>query len=353
MGFAKDIQDLQPKIKMLMEASKKITPELVMNVNKATELDINELRAAVKMTQLLSTCGEKLEAVSNHIPEIKTVARMSDVLEKVESMENNIEHVLQHSTSIHKAVEMKSYVKDLLLNKEYFIKAIDMREELRLVLKLEEKMDAILAIESRLDDKLKEMKELEIQASNSSLLAVDMLNKINVKEKIINESMETISGYRADMVDFNIDTSYVPFGSDSFSQYDPGTNTLTLNIREGSPGVQGQPGNDGAVGQPGTAVHKGDKGEKGNEGAVGKDLHIDIMGSLWERKKYGNRPVGTTFLALDGSVPMLYFRKSNTMNDWTDGVPFGSTKIKHADSATNAEKMMGMTLAQLKNYIIQ
>jgi len=228
-----------------------------------------------------------------------------------------------------------------------------MREELRLVLKLEEKMDAILAIESRLDDKLKEMKELEIQASNSSLLAVDMLNKINVKEKIINESMETISGYRADMVDFNIDTSYVPFGSDSFSQYDPGTNTLTLNIREGSPGVQGQPGNDGAVGQPGTAVHKGDKGEKGNEGAVGKDLHIDIMGSLWERKKYGNRPVGTTFLALDGSVPMLYFRKSNTMNDWTDGVPFGSTKIKHADSATNAEKMMGMTLAQLKNYIIQ
>ena len=133
--------------------------------------------------------------------------------------------------------------------------------------------------------------------------------------------------------------------------YDPVTNTLVLRIREGKQGIKGEPGDDGAVGQPGAAVHRGYKGEKGDTGAVGRDLQIDVMGTMQERKRYGNRPVGTTFLALDKKIPMLYFRKSNTLDDWTDGIPFGSNPVKHADNATNAEKLMGMTLVQLKAYL--
>ena len=75
------------------------------------------------------------------------------------------------------------------------------------------------------------------------------------------------------------------------------------------------------------------------------------MGRKEQRNRYANRPVGFSFLSLDESPTMIYFRKSNALDDWTDGNPFGSSDGGYAKKSQDAERFAGMTLAELTAYI--
>ena len=350
-GMGKLLSNLDPLLEMLEafdggEFSKNI--ELIKEVKN---IDVGELEKIIAASRKIKAAKSDIETVENGIDDIKNVLEIQNQVSYVSNIRDSIGLIAGSIDDIKRAADYANVFGAVVAMKPMLDEVLKLSVKMDLVLDLEEKMDSLLEVEARLDAKLEEMSGIEIRTNQSALLAVDMLNKITIKEKCIDEKLKEVKGYRDDMVDFNIATNYVPYTEDSVSKYDSRTNTLTLGIREGKPGAKGEPGEDGKVGEPGSAVHKGDKGLQGEQGSPGKDLHIDIMGTMQERKRYGNRAVGTTFLALDKRIPMLYFRKSNTLDDWTDGIPFGSNPIKHADSATNAEKLMGMSLVQLRAYI--
>jgi hypothetical protein len=279
------------------------------------------------------------------------VVEMQNHVHSVSDAKVNFGLVAGNLEDVKAVAEDLAYIRAAVTMEQMVKEVLRLSTNMDLVLDMEEKIDAILAVEKRLDEKMETIRDYTVRASNSSTMAADMVNKMNITEKRIDEKLKEVERLHSEFIDFNVDVSFVDFSDESKASFNQSTNTLLLRIREGKQGVKGDPGSDGEVGQPGTAVHKGDRGKTGDTGAVGRDLRIDAMGTTRERKKYGNRPIGTTYLALDQKIPMLYFRKSNTTDDWTDGIPFGSNPIKHADNATNAEKLMGMSLAQLKAYL--
>jgi hypothetical protein len=130
---------------------------------------------------------------------------------------------------------------------------------------------------------------------------------------------------------FEVKTFTIEPDRKGYSKYEQDKNTLNLFIPKGEEGDKGEKGDAGRRGQrgvPGTAVEKGDVGESGITGRDGKNFRVDIYGMKRERSIYGNRAVGTSFLSLDENPTMIYFRKSNTLDDWTSGQPFG---ISHGD----------------------
>jgi len=65
-------------------------------------------------------------------------------------------------------------------------------------------------------------------------------------------------------------------------------------------------------------------------------------------KKYGNMPIGFSFMSLDETPTMIYFRKSNVKDDWTGGQPFGITDGEEARiTVSDSERIGGYTLDQI------
>ena len=65
---------------------------------------------------------------------------------------------------------------------------------------------------------------------------------------------------------------------------------------------------------------KGDKGEPGKDGADGRSFSVDATGPTTSRTLYDDRPTGFAFL--DTTTGFLYLKNSDTVADWSDGIPF-------------------------------
>jgi predicted DNA-binding protein len=210
---------------------------------------------------------------------------------------------------------------------------LNMSTKIDLVLDMKEKLEELASNlgESRLV--LDEMKELALQAKNSSMLAVNMVNKANIIEKRIDEKLNRMEAIEKTMKEFSVKVEHVGSERGPAHAYDCKTNTLELVIPRGKMGPRGQ--------------FKGDTGESGKDG---KDFQPTVMGPKGEMPHYGNRPIGTSYLSLDEIPTMIYFRKSNNPNDWTDGQPFGVGGNFYTDTDTSI--VDGINIQKLTDEVI-
>ena len=77
----------------------------------------------------------------------------------------------------------------------------------------------------------------------------------------------------------------------------------------------------GAKGDPGQKGDPGEKGEKGDPGPVGPSFSADVQRPMSYRALYNDRAAGFSFLATDQGK--LYWKLSDTVGDWSNGVQFG------------------------------
>ena len=59
------------------------------------------------------------------------------------------------------------------------------------------------------------------------------------------------------------------------------------------------------------------------EGKDGKDFSASFYGLKRELSRYGNSVKGTSFVSLDESPTMIYFKISDALDDWSQGQAFG------------------------------
>ncbi len=78
-----------------------------------------------------------------------------------------------------------------------------------------------------------------------------------------------------------------------------------------------------------------------------------VKGLLLDKNKYNNYPTGTSFLSLDEIPTMIYFRKSNAMNDWTEGQPFGVSNGGYSDEDKGIDIVEGINIDELTTHIIK
>ncbi len=351
MSFPEEVKTLHLIRNEITKLSELLTPSVINDLRKAGNINLSGTDELITAVTTIQEASPNIKTVINGLSSIDNILKIqnqvqyvSDVRDSVGLVAGSIDEVKKvadYATTFGGVIAMKPMIDEVLALSTKMDKALD----------LEEKMDAILAVEARLDTKLDTIRDFSIAASNASTETKTALFEVTRKEKQIDKKLKEIRVLRKEFIDFNVNVDFVDYTKESSASYDDKTHTLILKVREGKQGIKGNPGSDGRVGMAGSVAHEGRQGLQGEPGTPGKELKIDAMGNTVERKRFGNRPIGTTFLALDGKIPMLYFRKSNTLDDWTDGIPFGSNPIKHADNATNAEKLMGMTLVQLKAYI--
>jgi len=224
---------------------------------------------------------------------------VSDTRDSIGLVAGNIEHV--------KAVgEDLTYVRAATLLEPMFKEALKLSTNIDLVLDMEEKIDKLLDESSEVDGKMGIIRDYMRRASNSAIVAVNMVNKANVIERRMDEKLKKMEEIYASMTEFRVSVEHVGSEDSPRSVYDRTNNNLELSIPAGKTGPRGN--------------YKGDKGESGDDG---KDFSVSYQGLRRERGRYCNHPVGTSYLSLDEIPTMIYFRKSNANDDWTDGQPFG------------------------------
>jgi hypothetical protein len=62
---------------------------------------------------------------------------------------------------------------------------------------------------------------------------------------------------------------------------------------------------------------------QGAKGDKGEAFVINMTGNLADRVNFDLSAKGFSYLSLDTTPTMIYFKKSDTSGDWTDGIPFG------------------------------
>ncbi len=351
MSFPQEINNLHSIRNEITKLSQLLTPIVIDDLRKAGSINLSGTDELITAVTTIQEASPDIKTVINGLDSINNVLKIQNQVQYVSDIRDSVGLVAGSIDEIKKTADYATTFGGVIAMKPMIDEVLALSIKIDEVIDLEEKMDALLAVEDRLEKKLDILRELAITASNASTEAKTALYEVMDKEKQIDGKLKEIKELYKEFIDFNVDIGFVDYTKESSALYNAATHTLVLKVREGKQGIKGNPGSDGRAGVAGSVAHEGKQGLQGEPGTPGKELKIDAMGTTAERKRYGNRPIGTTFLALDGKVPMLYFRKSNTLDDWTDGIPFGSNPIKHADNATNTEKIMGMTLAELKAYI--
>ncbi|KAA3452731.1 hypothetical protein C7I87_00700 [Mesorhizobium sp. SARCC-RB16n] len=90
---------------------------------------------------------------------------------------------------------------------------------------------------------------------------------------------------------------------------------------QGIAGPQGPQGISGVAGPQGLPGIQGPQGLQGPEGPIGKAFDPDASGLTADRSAYNAEPANFSFL--DTQAGIVYWKLSNAVGAWSDGVPFG------------------------------
>lgn len=126
---------------------------------------------------------------------------------------------------------------------------------------------------------------------------------------------------------------------------------------KGEKGDVGPKGDTGETGPKGDTGEKGDKGDKGDQGDVGPmglqgiqgpqgevgpqglSFNPSYVGKMTERSKYDAAVKNTSFLAWD--VALLFFKHTDNVGDWSDGIAFGrGEKGEKGDAGASANEVL-------------
>ena len=326
MSFSTDIKDLHSIMPDIVSLSSKLTPDLISSIKKLNQIDFGKVNAIVKSYEQLVLNGKDITLVSRGLSDIKSVVNIQNQVKYVSDIRESIGLVAGNTKDIKALAEDLTYVRASTLMEPMIKEVLDLSTKMDLVLDMEESINRFINESDLADEKIARMNDLAIQASNSAKLAVDMVNKSNAIEKRIDAKLKRVEELADNLTNLTIEYVSVPHTEPAKMSYVD--NELVLYIPAGKPGPKGK--------------NPGEKGEPGNNG---KNFEAMYKGRKHNMAKYGAYPTGTSFLSLDESEPMIYFRKSNATDDWTEGQPFGVVNVE------NAERLAGYTLDEIFSII--
>jgi len=354
-NYGEKMQQFLGSIDEMMALKDVVTPEFMENIKDVKSMlgsfDIEDAKEVSAAATVLSAYSTEIQTVQNGLPEIKRVVEMQNQVHFVSDARQNIGLVAGSIEDVKALAEYKHVMGAAVAMQPMIDEMLAMSVKMDAVLDMEEDIDTLIKTSYRMSVVLDEVKEVKDEAL--SFLEQSKLIELRIirKEKLIDEKFKKIQGMVDDMQGFSVDVRFSEHSSPANTSYNAEENRLTLIVPAGKPGPKGDDGEPGDRGPDGAAVHRGLPGKDGKTGKQGRDFSVNAMGPKVQLKRYANRPVGFSFLSLDESPTMIYFRQSNALDDWTDGQPFGSSDGGYAKRSQDTERFSGMTLAELTAYI--
>jgi len=349
--FSDKLAEVQANIEPLLIASKMLNPEVIEAIKRLAVVDFTEMQHMLVCAEKVDFARKNISQVEQYLPQIRTLAGITDVLKDVDKnqakinivskLKKNIEEVAASDTEIRAILAMKPMIEDIL----------SLAPKLDMVLDVKEELQEVTFIANTLRDQIKQTEKNQERAEKSVEQAANMLGKMNIVEHRIDEKLKEMQRIEKTIKNLTVSVTHVGSEVKPSSRYDNASNTLKLAIpsgREGKKGEKGPRGVTGKQGKPGTASNIGKTGETGRDG---ENFSIDLYGNKRDLMKYGNRPVGTSFLSLDETPSMIYFRKSNALDHWTDGQPFGVSNGDIKLLVDNAQRLNGFTLEEIFSHV--
>lgn len=332
-----------------------MTPERMKAVDEIKNLDLEQIGKILEAAKKIESAKRDILTAENGLHDIREVLKVQNQVKYVSDIRDQIGMVAGYRGEDVVKVSENLAVISLIPNMTEDITAVlDMRPILEKVLSMEENIDDMVAVAEQIRHGVQTAEDLYLNTKECQMGANNVLNEIRIREKVIDEKLRKMEDIKSQMEDFSVDVDFIASGLAGSSRYSRTRNTLELRIPEGQTGpkgdsVQGERGIKGAPGIPGTAVKQGEKGDPGRDGV---DFAPSLVGLKREMARYGNRPKGTSYLSLDESPVMIYFKVSDALNDWTEGQPFG---INYSDevevTVKNSERLGGYTLEQIYKHI--
>ncbi len=335
MSFADDVRDVGSKMKEIMEISDLLTPDVITAMKRVGSIDWDNAALLVGSYDQMNKNKDDIRRVENGLYDIKKVASMENQVNAVRNNEQNIGLVAGNLKDINASVDAMENMAVIIRMKKRMQEIVGMKPVIKECLMMKGEIELTSKIAENFRDEIAKIEELQVQASNSAMLAIDMVNKMNITEKRIDEKLKRVEEISRTIQEFQVKVVSVGSREVAKSSYNPDANRLDLYIPEGKTGPRGN--------------HKGDKGEPGKNGS---NFVPSYMGSINEKGRYSNHAPGTSFLSLDEIPTMIYFRKSNALDDWTDGQPFGVSNGGYSDVDKGIDIVNGINIDELTSHIL-
>ena len=305
-------------------------------VERLNEIDTDSVEKIISAVEKIDKNRRDVLLVENGLQDIKRVVEMQNQVANVSDARDSIGLVAGKIEDIEAVAEDLTYVRASTLMEPMIKEVLNLSTKIDLVLDMEEKIDYFIDEIKRSRGIIENMDDLALRASNSAILAVNMVNKINVAERRIDEKLKRVEEIEKTIKGFHATVDHLDADQEPTHVYDHDKNVLTIGIPRGKTGPRGN--------------YKGDRGEAGRDG---KNYEVMHMGKISERMKYSNATMGTSFLSLDEIPTMIYFRKSNQFNDWTEGQPFGVSNGGYSDDDKGIDIIDGINIDELTTHILR
>jgi len=350
--FAENIEIIGKNIGKLEQLIKFMDTKNMDVINRFMELDINEIKSIIKISKKLESKYGLLETIERGIPDIEDVSDIQNQVSHVSDIRDNIGIVAGKINAIdYLAAYHNDYVSVLNMT-DSIERILDMDKLMKDTLAISSEISTISKISNEISSNVERIEEAAEQVGSDAIEVSRALNKIGQIERSIDIKLAQMNETYTRMKEFQVRVSFVESWQKSKSNYSPTDNVLDLWIPKGEKGQKGEKGERGLPGKqgiPGVATNQGKQGEPGRDGA---NFRIDTFGKKSDIKRYGNRPVGTSFLSLDEIPTMIYFRKSNALDDWTEGQPFGVSNGGYSDDGKGIDIVNGINIDELTSHVI-
>ena len=335
MGFAQDIQELRPKVDFMMRYAKLLTPANMDKISKLSNIDWSTTEELSAAATVLSEYGTEIQTVNNGMNAINSVIGIqnqiqyvSDIRDSIGLVAGSIEHVKdvgEDLTYVRASVAMKPMIEDALALSVPMDKVIDMEEDMLRFEKTANRMEVVL----------KEMNKQKLEVERLTQQVSFMLGEANAIVSKMDKTLEKTIAITDEAKNLKIEVKHLGEKETAYSDYFRDTNCLEIGVPCGKTGPRGKW-----------------KGEKGEPGKNGTNFQPSYVGSSIDRSRFGAHPIGTSYLALDEIPTMVYFRKSNTRNDWTDGQPFGVSNGGYSEDGRGIDIVDGINVNELIKHVV-
>ena len=339
----------------ILEVEKVLTPDVIRTIRKVAEIDVASLKKMIESLDRIDDNKQNISSVLTGMSYIERVVEMQSQVTYVSDIRDSIGLVAGSVDKIKATAESLTLLDEIQGMGTEIDSVLKMKDEIREVLENKDRIEEINSTATGMQSAMQEIEDMYL------------VTKQNLEEmKVVRNDMEMMLGETRMQSDlaasavnrlrtFQVKTFMIEEDRKGYSKYEPKENTLNLFIPKGKTGEEGKKGEVGRRGQrgnPGTAVHRGDPGEPGPSGRNGQNFRVDIFGYKRELKRFGNRVMGTSFVSLDENPVMVYFKKSDALDSWTDGQPFGISEGEDAKiTVDNSQKLGGYTLEQIYRHI--
>jgi len=334
-SLGKLIENLDGLLRVINVVDSGVIGKIEEASNKVDSLNMDEIRVAQSTADKLLSKYQDIKLALASMPDISSVASMRNQIDSLFEIKDSIIIASDNIDDISNLAEYKNHIGAVIAIKPMIEEVLALTTKIDSVLDIEEKMDAVINLSPKSIEAAYKVSKLHAEAKTYATEARKSNELIAKAESRIDEKLKKIEGLVVKSRTMEISVEHLTEHDSPYSSYDQDTNRLVLGIPSGKTGPRGK--------------YKGDKGEPGRNGS---SFSPSYFGRLLDRNMYSGYPVGISFLSLDEIPTMIYFRKSNALDDWTDGQPFGVSNGGYSDEENGIDIVNGINIDEITTHIL-